>query len=109
MAINKTNNMLSDNIKKDLNKIEHIIRRSSLFVSERKTVRELSERYSVDIGGDAKDWIRQNKNLCGLFGSPDKIVPLYSEFNIPAKLVVEANGIFFRSLSMGSNSSNSSP
>jgi hypothetical protein len=105
MATNKINHMLSDNIRKDITKIEHIIRRSSLFVSERKTVRELSERYSVDIGGDTKDWIRQNKNLCGLFGSPDKVVPLYSEFNIPAKLVVEANGIFFRSLSMNSNSS----
>jgi hypothetical protein len=99
MAITKTRTMLLDNVKQDMNKIENIIRRSSVFVSEKKTVRELSEQYSNVIGGDKEDWIRQNKKLCGMFGSPDKVVPLYTEFNIPSQLVVEANGIFFKSLS----------
>ena len=98
MAIAKSRHMLSENIKRDMNQIENIIRRSSVFVSEKKTVRELSEKYSCTIGGDTQDWIHQNKKLCGWFGSPDKVVPMYSEFNIPSKLVVEANGIFFKSL-----------
>lgn len=91
--------MLADTVKCDMNKIENIIKRSSVFVSEKKSVRELSTEYSTSIGGKTEDWIRHNKKLCGIFGSPDKIVPLYTEFNIPSKLVVEANGIFFKSLS----------
>lgn len=90
--------MLSNSVKCDINKIENIIKRSSIFISEKKTVRELSAEYSTSIGGNTEDWIRYNKKLCGMFGSPDKIVPLYSEFNIPSKLVVEANDIFFKSL-----------
>lgn len=99
MGFAKKHTMLTENVKQDMNKIENIIRRSAIFISEKKTVRELSEQYSSVIGGDTQDWIRQNKNLCGMFGSPDKVVPLYSEFSIPSKLVVEANGIFFKSLS----------
>ena len=98
MAVHKSCTMLSDTVKCDMNKIENIIKRSSIFVSEKKTVRELSTEYSTLIGGNMDDWIRQNKKLCGMFGSPDKIVPLYTEFNIPPKLVIEANGIFFKSL-----------
>ena len=90
--------MLSTSIKCDINKIENIIKRSSIFVSEKKTVRELSTEYSTTIGGNTEDWIRHNKKLCGMFGSPDKVVPLYSEFNIPSELVIEANDIFFKSL-----------
>jgi len=98
MTLHKSCTMLSDTVKCDMNKIENIIRHSSVLVSGKKTVRELSVEYSASIGGKSEDWIRQNKNLCGLFGSPDKIVPLYTEFNIPSKLVLEANDIFFKNL-----------
>ena len=69
-----------------------------MFVREKQTVRELSHKFSREIGGDEKDWIKQNRNLCGFFGSTEKIVPRYTKFRIPNPLVEEANQIYFSSL-----------
>ena len=89
---------LNDSIKNNRNEIENIITRSSMFVREKQSVRYLSRKFAQEIGGDEKDWIKQNKNLCGFFGSPDKEVPRYTKFRIPSPLVEEANKIYFSSL-----------
>lgn len=69
-----------------------------MFVREKQTVRELSNKFSREVGGDEKDWIKQNRDLCGFFGSPDRYVPQYTKFRIPSSLVEEANLIYFSSL-----------
>ena len=89
---------LKDNVKNNRNEIENIVTSSSMFVREKKSVRELSQKFAKEIGGDEKDWIKQNRNLCGFFGSPDKEVPRYTKFRIPNPLVEEANHIYFSSL-----------
>lgn len=89
---------LKDNVKNNRIEIENIITSSSMFVREKKSVRELSQKFANEIGGDEKDWIKQNRNLCGFFGSPDKEVPRYTKFRIPNPLVEEANHIYFSSL-----------
>jgi hypothetical protein len=89
---------LNDNIKNNRSEIENIITNSTMFVREKQTVRELSHKFSREIGGDEKDWIQQNRNLCGFFGSSEKTVPRYTKFRIPNPLVVEANRIYFSSL-----------
>lgn len=88
---------LKDTIKNNRFEIENIITNSTMFVREKKSVRELSKKFSYEIGGEEKDWINHNKNLCGLFGSPDKEVPRYTKFRIPSPLIEEANQIFFSS------------
>ena len=89
---------LIDTIKKNRSEIENIVTNSTMFVREKQTVRELSHKFSREVGGDEKDWIKQNRNLCGFFGSPDKEVPRYTKFRIPNPLVEEANHIYFSSL-----------
>ena len=89
---------LKDNVKNNRNEIESIVTSSTVFVREKKSVRELSKKFAHEIGGDEKDWIKQNRNLCGFFGSPDKEVPRYTKFRIPNPLVEEANHIYFSSL-----------
>jgi hypothetical protein len=89
---------LNDTIKNNRSEIENIITNSTMFVREKQTVRELSHKFSREVGGDEKDWINQNRDLCGFFGSPEKIVPRYTKFRIPNPLVEEANQIYFSSL-----------
>ena len=89
---------LNDNIKNNRSEIENIITNSTMFVREKQTVRELSNKFSKEVGGDEKDWIKQNRDLCGFFGSPDRTVPRYTKFRIPNPLVEEANQIYFSSL-----------
>lgn len=89
---------LIDTIKNNRSEIENIVTNSTMFVREKQTVRELSHKFSREVGGDEKDWIKQNKNLCGFFGSPDKDVPRYTKFRIPNPLIEEANHIYFSSL-----------
>ena len=89
---------LKDNVKNNRFEIENIITNSTMFVREKKSVRELSQKFSQEIGGEEKDWISHNRNLCGFFGSPDKAVPRYTKFRIPNPLVEEANQIFFNSI-----------
>ena len=89
---------LNDIIKNNRNEIENIITNSTMFVREKQTVRELSHKFSKEVGGDEKDWIKQNRDLCGFFGSPDRVVPQYTKFRIPSPLVEEANQIYFSSL-----------
>ena len=89
---------LIDTIKNNRSEIENIVTNSTMFVREKQTVRELSQQFSREVGGDEKDWIKQNRNLCGFFGSPDKEVPRYTKFRIPNPLVEEANHIYFSSL-----------
>lgn len=89
---------LNDNIKNNRNEIENIITNSTMFVREKQTVRELSNKFSKEVGGNEKDWIKQNRDLCGFFGSPDRYVPRYTKFRIPSPLVEEANQIYFSSL-----------
>lgn len=93
-----TSPTLNDNIKNNRNEIEHIITNSTMFVREKQTVRELSNKFSKEVGGNEKDWIKQNRDLCGFFGSPDRYVPRYTKFRIPSPLVEEANQIYFSSL-----------
>lgn len=93
-----TSPTLNDNIKNNRNEIENIITNSTMFVREKQTVRELSNKFSKEVGGNEKDWIKQNKDLCGFFGSPDRYVPRYTKFRIPSPLVEEANQIYFSSL-----------
>ena len=88
---------LKDNVRNNRNEIENIVTSSTMFVREKKSVRELSHKFAKEIGGDEKDWIKQNRNLCGFFGSPDKEVPRYTKFRIPNPLVEEANQIYFSS------------
>ena len=88
---------LKDNVRNNRIEIENIITSSSMFVREKQSVRELSHKFAHEIGGDEKDWIKQNRNLCGFFGSPDKEVPRYTKFRIPSPLVEEANHIYFSS------------
>lgn len=89
---------LNDAIKNNRGEIENIVTNSTMFVREKQTVRELSHKFSREVGGDEKDWIKQNRNLCGFFGSPDKEVPRYTKFRIPNTLIEEANHIYFSSL-----------
>lgn len=89
---------LKDSVKNNRNEIENIVTSSAMFVREKKSVRELSHKFAKEIGGDEKDWIKQNRNLCGFFGSPDKEVPRYTKFRIPNPLVEEAHQIYFSSL-----------
>ena len=89
---------LNDTIKNNRNEIENIITNSTMFVREKQTVRELSNKFSKEVGGNEKDWIKQNRDLCGFFGSPDRYVPRYTKFRIPSPLVEEANQIYFSSL-----------
>ncbi len=93
-----TSPTLNDNIKNNRNEIENIITNSTMFVREKQTVRELSNKFSKEVGGNEKDWIKQNRDLCGFFGSPDRAVPRYTKFRIPSPLVEEANQIYFSSL-----------
>lgn len=90
--------VLKDSVKNNRSEIENIITNSTMFVREKQSVRYLSHKFAQEIGGDEKDWINQNRNLCGFFGSPDKEVPRYTKFRIPSPLVEEANQIFFSSL-----------
>jgi hypothetical protein len=89
---------LKDNVKNNRFEIENIITNSTMFVREKQTVRFLSQKFAQEVGGDEKDWINQNRNLCGFFGSPDKIVPRYTKFRIPNPLIEKANQIYFNSL-----------
>ncbi len=89
---------LKDNIRTNRFEIENIVTSSSVLVRESKSVRYLSHKFSQEIGGDEKEWIKQNRDLCGFFGSPDKDVPRYTKFRIPSRLVEEANQIYFSSL-----------
>ena len=73
-----------------------------MFVYEKDTVENLSKKYSDEIGASPKDWVKQNRALCGFFGSTNKIVPQHTNFMIPTKIVVEANQIFIESLSSAS-------
>ena len=52
---------LKDNIKSNRFEIENIITNSTMFVREKKSVRELSQKFSYEIGGEEKDWINHNK------------------------------------------------
>ena len=89
---------LIDTIKNNRSEIENIVTNSTMFVREKQTVRELSNKFSKEVGGNEKDWIKQNRDLCGFFGSPDRYVPRYTKFRIPSPLVEEANQIYFSSL-----------
>ena len=97
-SLSSPTSTLKDNVKNNRIEIENIITSSSMFVREKKSVRELSQKFAHEIGGDEKDWVKQNRNLCGFFGSPDKEVPRYTKFRIPNPLVEEANHIYFSSL-----------
>ena len=89
---------LKDTVKNNRFEIENIVTNSTIFVREKQSVRELSQKLSKEIGGVEKDWIQQNRDLCGFFGSPDKEVPQYTKFRIPKTLIEEANHIYFSSL-----------
>lgn len=76
--------------------VERLVCDHGVFVKEPKTVRELSAMCSREYGGTPEMWIARNKDKCSFFGSPNKVVPRYTYFFIPAELVVEANRVFFR-------------
>jgi len=87
---------LTENVRNNIHEIENIVIHSTIFIKEKQTVRDLSEKLSKEIGGQQKDWIKTNRNMCGFFGSTDKEVPMYSKFRVPNKLVEEANHLYFK-------------
>ena len=52
---------LIDTIKNNRSEIENIVTNSTMFVREKQTVRELSNKFSKEVGGNEKDWIKQNR------------------------------------------------
>lgn len=81
-------------IRKDINQLENIIANSSVLVVKKDTVKNLSTKYSKEIGANPEDWVKQNKMLCGLFGSTNTEVRANSYFMIPMNLVEDATNAY---------------
>jgi len=63
-----------------------------------KTFREFAEECSQNVGGSTEEWMKQNKNVLGLFDTKNKKLGKNMSFKIPDSIVSEATDIFFNSL-----------
>lgn len=89
-------------------KCENIVRYPYVNLSgENKTFREFATDCSLKIGGSSEEWMKQNKNVLGFFGSKNKPLRRNTSFKIPDYLVTEATEKFFESL--GAKKRDSSP
>lgn len=80
-------------------KCENIIRYPYVnLAGKNKTFKEFATDCSRTIGGSPDEWMKQNKNILGFFGSKNKHLHRNTSFKIPDYLVTEATERFFESL-----------
>jgi hypothetical protein len=74
-----------------------------------KTFREFAEECSQNVGGSTEEWMKQNKNVLGLFDTKNKKLNKNTSFKIPDSIVTEATDTFFNSLSPSPSPQTSPP
>lgn len=67
---------------------------------DNNTFEDFACQCAKDLGGTSEDWMRKNRKLLGMFGSKNKKLAKNTRFQVPSKLVADANNRFFESVGL---------